>query len=98
MANEVIGIDYSKARDEISLIREGISNLHTNFEHIYKATNDIVNNSWKGKDAEAYKDKVDSFTKTLERQTEGLTRLVDILDRQIEEDIAHERDRAGEIS
>ena len=97
MANEVIGIDYSQADAEIKRIEEGISNLHTNFGLINKATNDIVNNAWKGKDAEAYKNSIDSFTEVLKKQTEGLTTLVDILKRQIDEDRAHEAEQAKNI-
>ena len=89
MANEVIGINYSQADAEIKRIEEGISNLHTNFGLIDKATNDIVNN--------AYKNSIDSFTEVLKKQTEGLTTLVNILKRQIDEDIAHEAEQAKNI-
>ena len=98
MANEVIGIDYSQADGEIKIIEEGINNLHTNFGLIDKATNEIVNNAWKGKDAEAYKNSIDSFTNVLKKQTEGLTTLVNILKRQIEEDKAHEEEQARSAS
>ena len=98
MANEVIGIDYSQADGEIKIIEEGINNLHTNFGLIDKATNEIVNNAWKGKDAEAYKNSIDSFTDVLKKQTEGLTTLVNILKRQIEEDKAHEEEQARSAS
>lgn len=97
MANEIIGINYSLADDEIKRIEEGINNLHTNFGLINKATEDIINNSWKGKDAEAYKNSIDSFTEVLRKQTEGLTTLVNILKRQIQEDIAHESEQAKNI-
>ena len=97
MANDVIAINYSQADAEIKRIEEGISNLHTNFGLINKATNDIVNNAWKGKDAEAYKNSIDSFTEVLKKQTEGLTTLVNILKRQIDEDIAHEAEQAKNI-
>ena len=98
MANEVIGIDYSQADGEIKIIEEGINNLHTNFGLIDKATNEIANNAWKGKDAEAYKNSIDSFTNVLKKQTEGLTTLVNILKRQIEEDKAHEEEQARSAS
>ena len=98
MANEVIGIDYSQADGEIKIIEEGINNLNTNFGIIDKATNEIVNNAWKGKAAEAYKNSIDSFTNVLKKQTEGLTTLVNILKRQIEEDKAHEEEQARSAS
>lgn len=97
MANEVIGINYSQADDEIKRIREGINNLHRNFDLIDTATNDIVNTAWKGQDAEAYKNSIAEFTDILKKQTEGLTELVNILDRQIDEDIAHEAEQAKNI-
>lgn len=97
MANEVISIDYSQADVEIKRIEEGISNLHTNFSLINNATTEIMNNAWRGKDAEAYKNSIDSFTDVLKKQTEGLTTLVNILKRQIDEDIAHEIEQAKNI-
>ena len=56
-----------------------------------------MNNAWRGKDAEAYKNSIDSFTDVLKKQTEGLTTLVNILKRQIDEDIAHEIEQAKNI-
>ena len=94
MASDVIGIKYDQADPEIARIEEGISNLHTNFGLIDKATNEIINNGWKGKDAEAYRDSINSYTEILKKQTEGLTTLVNILKNQIEEDRAFEEDQA----
>lgn len=94
MANDVIGIKYGQADTEIARIEEGINNLHNNFKLIDSATNEIINNGWKGKDAEAYRDSINSYTEILKKQTEGLTTLVNILKNQIEEDRAFEEDQA----
>jgi hypothetical protein len=95
--NEIIGIKFDLAGPEIARIREGINNLHRNFDLIDTATNDIVNTAWKGQDAEAYKNSIAEFTDILKKQTEGLTELVNILDRQIEEDKAYQEEATKAI-
>ncbi len=94
MADDVISIKYEHADTEIGRIKEGIDNLENNFRLIDEATDGIINNGWKGKDAEAYRDSINSYTEILKKQTEGLTTLVNILKNQIEEDRAFEEEQA----
>lgn len=69
--SEVIEVDYLAAEREIREMKKAVSDLYTNIETIEKNTNGISRDTWVGKDADAYKEKILDYSKKLKNQTDS---------------------------
>ena len=56
--SNTIGIRYEEAKTEISKIEKAIEDLYINVDLIDKNTNGISRDTWVGKDADAFQEKM----------------------------------------
>ncbi|MBF0986958.1 MAG: hypothetical protein HXK72_01275 [Clostridiales bacterium] len=93
-----VGIKYQEAEVEIERIEKAIEDLYTNVELIDKNTNGISKDTWVGKDADAYQEKILGYSDKLKKQTDSFKELVEKLKDVVAEFKAEEEKSATKMS
>jgi hypothetical protein len=89
--SNTIGIRYEEAKTEISKIEKAIDDLYINVELIDDNTNGIANDTWVGKDADIYKEKILKYSNKLKNQTDSFKEVTKTL-RNIIEDFKNQEE------
>lgn len=92
--SEEIRVDYDAAEKEIDNMKKAVDDLDINVETIEKNTNGISSDTWVGKDADAYKEKILGYSKELKNQTDNFNDLIEIVRGYIAGCKAQEADNA----
>lgn len=93
-----VGIKYQEAEVEIEKLEKAIEDLYINVELIDKNTNGISKDTWVGKDADAYQEKILGYSDKLKRQTDSFKELVEKLKDVVAEFKAEEEKSATKMS
>ena len=75
--SNTIGIRYEEAKTEISKIEKAIEDLYINVDLIDKNTNGISRDTWVGKDADAFQEKILGYSDKLKLKTDSFKELVE---------------------
>ena len=86
MASNVLGIKYNEGEYQIALL-----------ELIDKNTTTISKDTWVGRDADAYQEKILSYSNKLKNQTDSFKQLVETLKQIIKENKEQEENSAREL-
>ena len=96
--SNTFGIRYEEAKTEIAKIEKAIEDLYINAELIDKNTNGISKDTWVGKDADAYQEKILGYSDKLKKQTDSFKELVEKLKDIVEDLKAQEEKSAAKMS
>ena len=94
MASNVFGIKYNEGEYQIALLEKAIEDLYINVELIDKNTTTISKDTWVGRDADAYQEKILSYSNKLKNQTDSFKQLVETLKQIIKENKEQEENSA----
>lgn len=96
--SEEIKVDYDAAEKEIDNMKKAVEDLYINVETIEKNTSGISRDTWVGKDADAYQNKIFDYSKKLKNETDSFNDLIEIVRGYIAGCKAQEAANANEIS